>query len=884
MKTIKLWDIRFPDRPPVRLSVADGLASAMVRAGVAAPVDPAEAGALMAGGALSPADLTEVTLESGNSRRMVRVALPLSVVMIGAGLGVLAAIGAPVAGTPTPVISFSLPSATVPEGNSGPTAVPNTINVTRNGVTGDLVVKLSTGGTATAGTDYNALPLTVTVPDGQNSIAFNLSVGGDTAVEPDENIIIYAQLAAYPGATASKTVTIANDDAAAVAPTIVSAPTFTGTAQVGQTLTGQHGTYNNSPTSYANQWQSSADGGSSWADISGATALNYLLTSNESGKIVRLGEVASNATGPSPANYSAATGAVAAAGGSALMAPQNTDVIVLADSRGENGNGATLTATGLSVLDACIGMGGWIGPETGQKLRLAEFPNFSISASKTSQAAQIPRLNAVGNTSSTGFYRGGEVAGGSNTKGLPAAAAHSAGIVLIRYGTNDTDTVAQAITQMKFILDNLRPNQLKIVMNDNPKGIRSDGSASGSNGIRLRDWATELNKLSYNSGDPAARPDVFVVDSFSMIYDPSSGANYLNFAQYLRDGLHDTQYGARQLVRLVDAGLTAALGAAYTSLPARITLPTANPTGSAIAPTANVPFVHTNPNMSPGTNGQASGTAWRTAPLPAGIAQGWLVAGNTINTGVGIDVVATKDGTDDEGFPTQRFAVTGTLYGATFSGSISGTTLTVDSVSKGEIRVGQLLDATGVTLNTAITALGTGTGGPGTYTVNTAQTATTRTIMAGMSYTLAMTSSQQVAGQLTASKRIRLVGKRKVSLGSVGLTSVRLYGSVTCTESNTRNVALSTMNSSNGAPGDRIGYQINVPNGDSATGQFRKVQSQPHDLANPNMDVANGGPGVMGTIGNATVGWEIALANFTGDNLAVSATVEFSRTGMLLEN
>jgi hypothetical protein len=139
-------------------------------------------------------------------------------------------------------------------------------------------------------------------------------VGGDTAVEPDENVIIYAQLAAYPSATASRTFTIANDDDAAVAPTIVSTPTFSGTAQVGQMLTGQHGVYNNSPTSSANQWQTSADGGTTWADISGATALNLLLTRNENDEIVRLGEVASNATGSASANSSTASTRVAAGG------------------------------------------------------------------------------------------------------------------------------------------------------------------------------------------------------------------------------------------------------------------------------------------------------------------------------------------------------------------------------------------------------------------------------------------------------------------------------------------------------------------------------------------------------------------------------------------
>jgi len=58
---------------------------------------------------------------------------------------------------------------------------------------------------------------------------------------------------------------------------------------------------------------------------------------------------------------------------------------------------------------------------------------------------------------------------------------------------------------------------------------------------------------------------------------------------------------------------------------------------------------------------------------------------------------------------------------AVFTGSISGTTLTVDSVSSGTLAVGQVVFGLGVTQETIITALGTGTGGIGNYTVNISQ-------------------------------------------------------------------------------------------------------------------------------------------------------------------
>lgn len=60
---------------------------------------------------------------------------------------------------------------------------------------------------------------------------------------------------------------------------------------------------------------------------------------------------------------------------------------------------------------------------------------------------------------------------------------------------------------------------------------------------------------------------------------------------------------------------------------------------------------------------------------------------------------------------------------ASFTASITGTTMTVTAVSSGTIAAGQLLNGTGTTAGTYITALGTGVGGTGTYTVSVSQNA-----------------------------------------------------------------------------------------------------------------------------------------------------------------
>ena len=60
---------------------------------------------------------------------------------------------------------------------------------------------------------------------------------------------------------------------------------------------------------------------------------------------------------------------------------------------------------------------------------------------------------------------------------------------------------------------------------------------------------------------------------------------------------------------------------------------------------------------------------------------------------------------------------------AIFTASISGTTMTVTQLFSGTIAVGQQVFGVGVEQETVITALGTGTGGTGTYTVSNSQTA-----------------------------------------------------------------------------------------------------------------------------------------------------------------
>lgn len=82
--------------------------------------------------------------------------------------------------------------------------------------------------------------------------------------------------------------------------------------------------------------------------------------------------------------------------------------------------------------------------------------------------------------------------------------------------------------------------------------------------------------------------------------------------------------------------------------------------------------------------------------------------------------------------PAQTYMGTGIRpYTTTFTGSMSGTTLTVTALGQGApIVVGMYVDGSSVTDGTYITAFGTGTGGTGTYTINQSVTASSTAMYA----------------------------------------------------------------------------------------------------------------------------------------------------------
>ena len=103
---------------------------------------------------------------------------------------------------------------------------------------------------------------------------------------------------------------------------------------------------------------------------------------------------------------------------------------------------------------------------------------------------------------------------------------------------------------------------------------------------------------------------------------------------------------------------------------------------------------------------------------------------------------------------------------AVFTGSTSGTTLTVSAITSGALAVGQVLFGVGVTQETVITALGSGSGGVGTYTINLSQTiasermnsATAGAIITGSIATTTLTVTGVTSGTLALGMTIQGAG------------------------------------------------------------------------------------------------------------------------------
>jgi hypothetical protein len=147
--------------------------------------------------------------------------------------------------------------------------------------------------------------------------------------------------------------------ASAAVPQNTAAPTIGGTAKEGSTLTASTGTWTNSPTSFAYQWQRCASDGTGCGDVNGATDKTYTPTSGDVSHTARVVVTATNADGKASAS---------------------SEPSAIVDSKNGPSNTVKPTVTGTAVV--------------GEQLRVS---NGSWSPTPTSFSRQWQRCNADGN-------------------------------------------------------------------------------------------------------------------------------------------------------------------------------------------------------------------------------------------------------------------------------------------------------------------------------------------------------------------------------------------------------------------------------------------------------------------------------------------------------
>ncbi len=184
-------------------------------------------------------------------------------------------------------------------------------------------------------------------------------------------VSIVASNAVGPSAPATSAATSAVID---IIPTLVTLPTISGTAQVGQTLTAFHGTWTHNPTSYTYQW-----GNTSTGPIPGATGLTYVPTSSDVGFQIVVSVVAHNSGGNSASIASAATAVVIASSG----VPVNTGLPVIS---GTAQIGQTLSAS----------TGGWTNSPTSFAYQWSDSATGPIGGATAS--AYVPTSANLGHT------------------------------------------------------------------------------------------------------------------------------------------------------------------------------------------------------------------------------------------------------------------------------------------------------------------------------------------------------------------------------------------------------------------------------------------------------------------------------------------------------
>ena len=201
-----------------------------------------------------------------------------------------------------------------------------------NGTNNTYAVTIgATGASLTGGVYPNGLDTTyywqygTTTSYGQQTPAADIGAGRAPAAAPANltgltaSTVYHYRLVAQNSAGTSYgyDYSFTSAPAGSIPPANTAAPVISGTAQQGQTLSTSSGTWSPTPTSYGYQWQRSADSGSTWTNIAGATNSSYVPVAADIGDQLQAIVTGAN-------QFGSATATAAAVGPVASGAPRNT--------------------------------------------------------------------------------------------------------------------------------------------------------------------------------------------------------------------------------------------------------------------------------------------------------------------------------------------------------------------------------------------------------------------------------------------------------------------------------------------------------------------------------------------------------------------------------
>ena len=158
-------------------------------------------------------------------------------------------------------------------------------------------------------------------------------------------------------------------------------------------------------------------------------------------------------------------------------------------------------------------------------------------------------------------------------------------------------------------------------------------------------------------------------------------------------------------------------------------------------------------------NAVFTGSVSGTTLTVTNVSSGTLAASQSLyGVGVSAETVITALGSGAGGTGTYTVNVSQTVSarslnstatGARFTATIAGTTMTVSAVATGVIYLGQTIQGAGVTAGTVVTALGTGTGGTGTYTLSVASTVAVGVTMYAINFSVLPSTDGAFSGANT---------------------------------------------------------------------------------------------------------------------------------------